>query len=323
MSQVLVTGGAGFIGSHLVHALIERGREVRVLDNLETGRLENLAAFDVGPVGSGAEVEFHQGSITDPNDLIAVIQGCDAVLHHAAQVSVPQSLANPTGSFEVNASGTLNVLEIARAAGVRKVNLAASSAAYGNQQSLPLKETLQPQPLSPYAAGKVAAEHLMRAYGLCYGIQTVSLRYFNVFGPRQADDSPYTGVIAIYARALLEGRRPVIYGDGLQSRDFTHVDNVVAANMAALENDVPPGSLFNVGSGDRITLLDMLAEMGRILNVEVDPIFEPERAGDVKHSQADASAAHELLGWSPCKDWRTGLAETVAWYRETIGSSLA
>jgi len=321
MAVHLITGGAGFIGSHLATALVERGDRVRVLDDLATGDRRNLSHLEVGELGSGAPVEFIEGSITQAAACSAACQGVHGLFHQAAQVSVPQSVERPERSYEVNVTGTLRVLEAARASGVRRVIFAASSAAYGNSEALPKVETMRTEPLSPYAASKVAAETLLDVWGRVYGLSTVALRYFNVFGPRQADDSPYTGVIAIFARALLEGRAPTIYGDGEQSRDFTYIDNVVAANLAALTTELDSGQVINIGTGSSITLNQLYRRMASILNVDLEPTYGPERTGDVRHSVASIERARELLGYEPAVDWETGLEQTVAWYREHLRRS--
>ncbi len=312
MSLYLVTGGAGFIGSHLVRALLARGDRVRVLDDLSTGRAENLAGLDV---------EFLHGSIVDPTTCEAACRGAAGVFHEAAQVSVPRSVEAPRESYQINVAGTLNVLEASRAARVPRFVFAASSAAYGDTVELPKVETMTPQPLSPYASGKLAGEDLLRVYGALHGMRTVALRYFNVFGPRQVDDSPYTGVIAIFTRALLEGRRPTIFGDGRQSRDLTYVDNVVAANLAAMQRDIQPGTVVNVGSGERITILDLYRAIAELVGSDLEPIFAPARAGDVRDSLASIDRALTLLGYTPRVGWRDGIARTVAWYRELLGTA--
>jgi UDP-glucose 4-epimerase len=311
----LVTGGAGFIGSHLTTALVERGDRVRVLDDFSSGRDANLAHLGVGAHGSGAPVEVLRGDIVDAEVCRLAVVGARGVFHEAGQVSVPGSVEDPVRSYDVNVNGTLRLLEAARSAGVKRVVFAASSAAYGNSDELPKHEGMLPAPLSPYASGKVAGEHLLRVWASCYGMHTVALRYFNVFGPRQADDSPYTGVIAIFARALLEGRVPTIHGDGGQTRDFTYIDNVVAANLAAMDRDVESGSVFNVGAGERISLLELFRAMAELLGVDVEPKFGPERAGDVRHSLASLERARQALGYAPKVSWREGLARTLAWYR--------
>jgi UDP-N-acetylglucosamine/UDP-N-acetyl-alpha-D-glucosaminouronate 4-epimerase len=323
MSLYLVTGGAGFIGSHLTTALARRGERVRVLDNLATGSLENLAHLDPDAAGSGAQVEFLEGDVTDPASARAACKGVTALFHEAAQVSVPQSVKDPIQSYEVNVKGTLRMLEAAREAGVGAFVFAASSAAYGDSTELPKVETMPCAPLSPYASGKVAGEHLMTVYGHVHGLRTVSLRYFNIFGPRQADDSPYTGVIAIFAKALLEGRAPTIFGDGEQTRDFTYVDNVVAANLLAVEKPLPPGTVVNVGSGQRITINALYRAMADRVGVRIEPRHEPPRAGDVQHSVASLERARKLLGYEPRVDWKEGLATTLDWYRVRLRSQHA
>lgn len=318
MRRVLVTGGAGFIGSHLCEALDAQGARVVVLDDLSSGKLANLDALRPGALGSGARLEFVQGSIVDPDACARAVAGCDAVLHEAAQVSVPRSVAEPLESYRVNVMGTLNVLEAARKAGVRRFVFAASSAAYGDTVELPKHEEMRSTPLSPYASGKLAGEQLLEVYGRLHGLCTVSLRYFNVFGPRQVDDSPYTGVIAIFARALLEGRAPTIYGDGEQTRDMTFVANVVQANLAALTRDVPPGTVVNIGCGERIRLLDLYAAIAKEAGTTLAPAHAPERSGDVKHSLASIEKARRLLGYEPTVGWREGLKLTLDWYRRRL-----
>jgi len=313
MARYLVTGGAGFIGSHIAAALVARGERVRVLDDLSSGREENLA-------GLGG-VELLRGDVTDAAACAAGCEGVAGVFHEAAQVSVPKSVEAPGRSYEINVMGTLRLLEAARAAGVGRFVFAASSAAYGETETLPKVETMPPDPRSPYASGKVAGEHLLKVWGQVYGMRTVALRYFNVFGPRQADDSPYTGVIAIFCRALLEGRRATIYGDGEQTRDFTFVDDVVAANLRALDARLLPGTLCNVGSGERTSINTLYREISDILGTKHEPIYALERTGDVRHSQASLERARELLDWRPAVSFRAGLETTVAWYRERFESA--
>lgn len=310
MATILVTGGAGFIGSHLVRALVARGERVRVLDDLSSGSREALAGLDV---------ELIEADVCDRAAVERACRGVRAVFHEAAMVSVPQSVAEPERSWQVNADATLQLLQALRAAGGERLVFAASSAAYGDTETLPKLESMPPSPLSPYAAGKVAGEHLLAVWGRCFGLRTVSLRYFNIFGPGQRDDSPYTGVIAIFARALLEGRRPTIFGDGEQTRDFTYVDNVVAANLAALDRDLEPGAVINVGGGERISLNRLFQAMAEILGSPLEPEYGPTRAGDVRHSLASIERARALLGYEPRVDWRTGLERTLAWYRQRAG----
>jgi len=313
MALYLVTGGAGFIGSHIVRALVARGDRARVLDDLSTGRLENLEGLETSEKDSAAPVNVVRGSITNPLHCRRACEGVVGVFHEAAQVSVPKSIEAPVDSYEINVMGTLRVLEGARQCGVKSVVFAASSAAYGN--TLPKVETMPPEPLSPYASGKLAGEALLRVYGQAYGMKTVSLRYFNVFGPRQLDDSPYTGVIAIFAKALLEGRAPTIFGDGEQTRDMTYIDNVVHANLLAMASDVPAGTVVNVGGGERISMNDLYASMAKLVGSKLAARHAPPRAGDVLHSLASIERARELLGYSPKVPWRQGLATTLEWYR--------
>jgi nucleoside-diphosphate-sugar epimerase len=320
MTRFLVTGGAGFIGSHLTTALVERGNTVRILDNLSSGKLQNLGHLDVGEMGSGAPVEFLQGDVSVAEHCQQAMQGIAGVLHEAAQVSVPESVADPQRSYEVNVTGTLNLLEAARAAGTQRFLMAASAAAYGDNPTLPKVETMIPEPCSPYASGKIAGEHLLRVWGMCYGMKTVALRYFNVFGPRQADNSPYTGVIAIFARALLEGRAPTIYGDGGQTRDFTCIENVVSANLLALEADLEPGAVINVGGGEKISLNELYEVMAKHVGVTLKPSYGETREGDVRHSLANIDCAKTLLGYKPRENWQEVLCETLDWYAARIGN---
>ncbi len=319
-SIYLVTGGAGFIGSHLVTALVERGQRVRVLDDLSTGTRENLSHLDVGPLGSASPVELLEGSVTDSAAVRAACAGVQGVLHEAAQVSVPQSVQDPERSYEINVTGTLRLLEAARRAGVGRFLFAASSAAYGDGPELPKREEMAVQPLSPYASGKIAGEHLLEVFGRVHGIRTVSLRYFNIFGPRQADDSPYTGVIAIFAKALIEGRAPKIFGDGAQTRDFTYVANVVDANLRALDADLPPGSVMNVGTGVRVSVQELFDAIAEHLGSDLRPQYVEQRTGDVLHSVASYDRARSLLGYEPRVSWRDGLGTTLDWYRERLGA---
>ena len=315
MALYLVTGGCGFIGSHLVHALASRGARVRVIDDLSSGQVGNLDGLEVGRCGSGKPVEHLQASITDVSACREATRGVETVFHEAAVVSVPRSVEDPVGNYEVNVMGTLRLLEAARSAAARRFVIAASSSAYGDTDDLPKSEDMPPNPLSPYASAKLGCEHLLRVYARVHAMRTVSLRYFNVFGPRQADDSPYTGVIALFTKALLEGRAPRIFGDGLQTRDFTYVDNVVEANLLAASRDVEPGVVVNVGSGSRTSILEHYREIARLLGSDLEPEHVAERAGDVRHSQACLRRAREMLGYEPRVGWREGLVRTVEWYR--------
>lgn len=310
-TRALVTGGAGFIGSHLCEALTTLGADVVVLDDLS------------GTGGSWANLEgfFHgrkiQASVLEPDALTDATGGCGLVFHQAAMGSVPQSVEQPQLCQRINVEGTLNVLEAARAAQTRRVVFAASSSAYGDAPGLPKSETMPALPLSPYAASKVAGEALVRAYAASYEqIDGASLRYFNIFGPRQNANSAYAAVIAAFAQALLDDDRPAIYGDGEQSRDFTHVDNVVHANLLAARHADPlGGAVYNIGCAKRITVNQLAAGMTKTLGKpHLIPQHLPERPGDVKHSLADLAAARESLGYDPVVGFDAGLADTVAWY---------
>jgi UDP-glucose 4-epimerase len=304
---VVVTGGAGFIGSHIVEALLARGFPVRVVDNFATGRRENLTPF-------AGRIELAEGDLGDFDFAEEALRGAACVFHQAAIPSVPRSVKDPLLSHRSGPTATLHVLEAARRAGARRVIFAASSSAYGNTEELPKHEGMMPRPLSPYAAGKVAGEHYCAVYAETMGLDTACLRYFNVFGPRQDPSSPYSGVISLFARALLEGRRPTIYGDGEQTRDFTFVANAVHANLLALDAEGPlRGHAFNVGTGARISLNDLVAEMNAVLGTSLDPEYEAERAGDVRDSRAALDRIEAALGYRPVVDFRTGLRETLAW----------
>jgi nucleoside-diphosphate-sugar epimerase len=303
---VAVTGGAGFIGSHLVDALCTFGAEVVVLDDLSNGRRANLA-------GAGAHARFVEGSICDAGTLDSALAGADVVFHLAAKGSVPQSIEMPERYHEVNVGGTLRMLEACRRAKVRRVVYSASSSAYGDQPGQPKVEGMVPDPRSPYAYSKLACEHLMRAWSRCYGLETVSLRYFNIFGPRQRHDSPYAAVVPIFAERLRAGARPVIYGDGSQTRDFTHVANAVHANLlAGAHAGTLAGEMVNVACGESSTLLGLVERMGALLGVRADPEFRPMRTGDVMHSHASIDAARALLGYEVIVPFAEGLRRTVA-----------
>jgi UDP-glucose 4-epimerase len=310
--RILVTGGAGFIGSHLAEALVREGHRVRVLDDLSTGRLENLEAVR-------GDVEFLRGDCADLAAARKAARGIEVAFHQAAVPSVARSVADPALSHRANATATLHMLIAARDAGVRRFVYAGSSSVYGNSPRLPKRETMPASPLSPYAAGKLAGEHYARMFSELYGMETVTLRYFNVFGPRQSAGSPYSGVIGLFATALLSGRTPVIYGDGRQSRDFTYVANAVEANRLALRGRGLCGQAVNVATGRRVSLKGLLAALARQTGRPARARHLAPRAGDVRHSLASIGEARRLLGYRPIVDFETGLRLTVDWYRETAG----
>ncbi len=306
--RILVTGGAGFIGSHLVEALVRRGHVVRVLDNFVTGRRENVASVR-------REIELLRGDCADPRAAQRAVRGVEVVFHEAAVPSVTVSVQDPAGSFRANATATLTTLLAARDAGVRRFIYAGSSSVYGDRPGLPKRESATPVPLSPYAVGKLTGEHLVRIFSELYGIEGLTLRYFNVFGPRQDPSSPYSGVISLFTTALLAGRTPLIYGDGRQSRDFTHVANVVDANLRALTARSLRGEAVNVATGKGTTLRELLRLIAGETQAPATARYAPARAGDIRHSVADIRAAHRLLGYRPKVDIARGLRQTVEWYR--------
>ena len=306
--RILVTGGAGFIGSHLVDAFLHAGHRVRVLDDFSSGRRENLRAVK-------DDVEILRGDCADPRAAARATHGIEAVFHEGAVPSVARSVREPALSHRANATATLNMLIAARDAGVRRFVYAGSSSVYGDTPTLPKVETMPTRPLSPYAVGKTTGEHYVRIFASLYGLETLTIRYFNVFGPRQAAGSPYSGVISLFAKALFTGATPLVHGDGKQSRDFTYVENVVEANRLALRAKGLRGQAVNVAMGHRVTLNELLAEMARILGLRVKAEHDMPRAGDVRHSLADIRAARKLLGYRPVVDFETGLRRTMDWYR--------
>jgi UDP-glucose 4-epimerase len=311
MSKYVVTGGAGFIGSSLVRGLLAEGAaKVVVVDNLLSGREENLEEVR-------ASVEFHRTDIRHGEEVAALVRGAETVFHLAAIPSVPRSIAEPVPSHEVNIDGTFQVLQACAAGGVRRVVYAASSSAYGGSEVLPKVETMAPDPKSPYAAQKLAGEYYARVYHQCFGLETVSLRYFNVYGPRQDPSSPYSGVISVFISALIAARAPVIYGDGEQSRDFTYVEDVVDSTLKAARARDVAGRMYNAGHGNRYTLNHVWEVLQRIEGVRIPARFAPPRAGDVRHSQADTTAAVRDLGLSPRFELEEGLRRTLAWFRRT------
>jgi UDP-glucose 4-epimerase len=307
MGHFLVTGGAGFIGSHLAEELVRRGERVRVADSLVTGRRSNLDHV------SGIEVL--EGDLADLPFARHAVQGVDFVLHQAAIPSVPRSVADPITSNRANVDATLAVLVAARDAGVRRVVFAGSSSAYGDTPTLPKHEDMPNRPLSPYALQKVVGEQYLQMFTKLYGLETVSIRYFNVFGPRQDPSSPYSGVISVFATALLDGRAPTIFGDGEQTRDFTFVTNVVDGVLRACKADGASGEIINVATGGRISLNTLFETMRRLIEVDVRPVYVESRPGDVRDSQADISKARRILGYEPTVPFEEGLRRTVEWYR--------
>ena len=299
----LVTGGAGFIGSHIVRRLAARGAQVRVLDNFETGRRENLAGV------SGVDVV--EGDLRSAADCARAVRGIRLVLHQGALPSVPRSIEDPTSSHEVNATGTLNLLRAAVAAKVERVVYASSSSVYGPEPTLPRRECQRPHPISPYAVSKLAGEHYCRAFFESYGLATVALRYFNVFGPGQRSDSAYAAVIPRFVSALARGERPVIFGDGRQTRDFTYVDDVVDANLLALSSPGAPGNVYNVAAGRGISVNELFALVAGVMNSSLTPSYAAPRTGDVRDSIADASAAERDLGFRPKVSVEEGIRRTV------------
>lgn len=306
--KALVTGGAGFIGSHLVTTLVDKGCRVTVLDNLSTGHLKNLE-------GVKSKITFIEGDIRDENALVRATEGCQVVFHQAAMVSVTQSVEQPLESVAINDVGTLNVLEAARQNGVGRVVLASSSAIYGDDPQLPKTESMMPNPLSPYAVQKLTNEYYAMIYHRLYGLETVCLRYFNVFGPRQDPSSPYSGVISIFMTRAANKEAPMIYGDGTQTRDFVYVGDVVAANLLAAESDQAEGQIFNVGTGESITITSLWEKISHMANCQAVPEYADARSGDIVHSLSSIQKANERIGFKPGTDFIEGLRQTFEWYR--------
>ena len=315
MAKYLITGGAGFIGCNLVRYLLDKGRQVVVLDDFSTGKRDNL-------VGIEDSIELIEGDIRDREAVDRAMEGCQAVFHHAALGSVPRSVADPQTSHDVNVNGSLTVLDSARSAGVKRVVFAASSSAYGDRAESPKHEAMAPLPISPYAAGKVACEAYMQAYAAAYGMETLSLRYFNVFGPHQDPTSTYAAVIPAFVSALLAGSRPNVFGDGLQSRDFCYIDNVCEANWLAAHApaEVCRGQPLNIACNRRTTLNEILDQLRDLLACDLSAIYTDPRPGDVKHSLADVTLAKETIGYEPKVYFKQGLATAIEWYKENLGS---
>ena len=308
MSVMLVTGGAGFIGSHIAERLVGLGHDVRILDNFSTGRRENLASFEDG-------VEVLEGDLRDVSSVERAVKGVEIVFHEAALASVPRSVSDPASSNEVNATGTLNLLVATRDAGVRRFVYASSSSVYGDSPELPKRESMTPSPESPYAVSKLAGENYCRVFFSLYGLECVALRYFNVFGPRQDPGSQYSAVVPLFVTALFEGRQPVIYGDGEQSRDFTYVANVVDANLLAVSADSAAGEVFNIACGRTSTVNELLSRLQEITGTSLTAHHVDPRPGDVKHSYADIAKAERLLGLAPEVSLEDGLTLTVDSFR--------
>ena len=308
--KILVTGGAGFIGSHLAARLVEQGHGVRVLDNLSSGHADNLRAIP-------GKVQLLEGDCADPRAAARAVKGVEVVYHQAAIPSVPRSVKDPLESHRANATATVTLLEAARQAGVRRFIYAGSSSVYGEAAELPKRESMETRPLSPYGVGKLIGEHYLRIYAHLHGMETLTLRYFNVFGPRQDPGSPYSGVISLFVTTLLKGRTPVIFGDGKQTRDFTYVDNVVDANLRALTARGLVGQVVNVATGRRVTLLALLRGVARETGRSAKAHHAPARPGDIRHSVADIRRARKLLGYRVVCELEEGLRKTVEWYRAT------
>lgn len=317
MAHYLVTGGAGFIGSNLVGALLEQGHTVRVLDNFSTGKWENLASY-------GDRVEVIEGDLTDLDDVRRAMSGVDVVLHQGALASVPRSIEDPIGSNEANVKGTLHVLLAAKDAGVKRVVYASSSSVYGDQAvTEPKVETMAPQPISPYAVSKLSGEQYCQVFHEVYGLETVALRYFNVFGPRQDPHSEYAAVIPKFITCMLAGERPTIFGDGEQTRDFTYIGNVIKGNLlaATAPADQVAGQVFNMATGAQISLNGLVEMLQEITGQDLAPVHAEPRTGDIKHSRADVEKARRLLAYEPEVSFLEGLRQTVEWYRSRDGAA--
>ncbi len=312
MALYLITGIGGFIGSSLARELLRRGQQVRGVDNFSTGRRENIAKI----LG---QIDCRDADILNLDAMKSACEGVDYVLHQAAIPSVPKSVIDPIGSNRANIDGTVNVLVAARDARVKRVVYAASSSAYGDTPTLPKHEGMTPDPISPYAVAKLASEHYMISFCRCYGLETVALRYFNIFGPRQDPSSPYSGVLAKFITSMLQGKQPTIFGDGEQSRDFTYIDNAVEANLLACQApaDQVAGKVFNVATGRRVTLNETLQILKALTSYNGSAIYAEERGGDIKHSLADISLAEKHLGYKPKVNFEDGLRRTVDWYRNS------
>jgi len=311
MSNYLVTGGAGFIGSHLVERLVNDGKPVRVLDNFSTGKRENLAPFT-------EKIVLCEGDLRQPEDCRKACEGIDIIFHEGAVPSVPVSVEDPKTSHEANIDGTFNLLMAAWDAGCKRVIFAASSSAYGDLPELPKRESAKPEPLSPYALNKLVGEYYLQVFYKCYGLETISLRYFNVFGPRQDPKSQYAAAIPAFVTAILHEQPPTIYGDGEQTRDFTFIDNVVHANMLAARVEHTHGEVVNIACGERVSVNQIIKTINELLGKNVPSNYTDVRAGDVKHSLADISLAREVIGYEPVINFEDGLRKAIDWYRENL-----
>jgi len=307
--EYLVTGGAGFIGSHLVEALLKSGQAVRVLDDFSTGSRQNLAPFV-------RDIKLIEGDIRDPDTVLRAVRGVDVVFHEAAVPSVPRSVQEPRFTHDVNVNGTLNLLLAAKDNKVSRFVYASSSSAYGDTPTLPKTEDMSPAPQSPYAVQKLMGEYYARVFYLVYGLPTVALRYFNVFGPRQDPSSEYSAVIPRFITRLMEKKPPLIYGDGSQTRDFTYIENVVSANLLAVESDPCVGHVMNISTGQSVDLIGLAAAVGSVMGIGIDPVYEPTRDGDIKHSFGDIAKAKKLMGYTVIVGLEEGLSRTIKWYRD-------
>jgi nucleoside-diphosphate-sugar epimerase len=311
MAKYLVTGGAGFIGSHIVERLVNDGQPVRVIDNFVTGKRSNIAPF-------GSKVDVFEGDLRSAEDCRKACKDIETIFHLGALPSVPKSVAAPVPAHETNVDGTFNLLMAARDAKCRRLIFAASSSAYGDAVELPKRETASPQPLSPYAVHKLLGEYYCRVFSLCYGLETIALRYFNVFGPRQDPKSDYAAAIPAFISAVLRNEPPTVYGDGEQTRDFTYIDNVVHANMLAAKAPRLNGQVVNIACGERVSVNQIIREINNLLGRNLVPKYAPERAGDVKHSLADITAAYQLLGFEPQVNFADGLRLAIDWYKANL-----
>ncbi len=308
----LVTGGAGFIGSHLIAGLLERGHKVRAVDDFSSGKRANLAPFE-------GRIDIIEGDIADPDVCRRVCDGVRVVLHEAAMPSVPKSIADPAASHRANVQGTFNMLQAARDAGVKRFVSAASSSAYGESPTLPKIESMPTSPLSPYAVQKLTGEQYCRVFALCYGLQTISLRYFNVFGPRQDPKSQYAAAIPAFVTQILADRPPTVYGDGEQTRDFTYIENVINANLLAAEAPKTSGEIINIACGEHMTINEIIARINKLTGKSVRPNYLDPRPGDIKHSWADIQLAGEVIGYRPTVEFDDGLERTIKWYSDGAG----